>query len=272
LDDSPRRIHTFLDQSASMAYKPSVEDPWRNAVQLTRLFLEQLEKNEEVSLNVFAEKSAEMVALTSDRGSIEAALNHLPRPITRDARKSVGYYTRAQLAVRQKLKSDGFAPQFGESIVLFTDGYLGDEDSAARRDAAATGVRVFILFTNPPDVRYVNYRRGITIGNLRRGDGNPGSNLFLEADQLAGETGGIVFDPWHSVVTYVSGDIPSMLPEGFERRVQSLYSSIRRVYRVELELQEPLTKPRSFRLELLDTNGKSLRNVTIVHPRHLGAD
>jgi hypothetical protein len=76
--------------------------------------------------------------------------------------------------------------------------------------------------------------------------------------------------PWHSVRACSAGAIPTVLLEAYERKVQSLYSAIHKVYRVALDAQEPLTKPRSMQVEWLDDRGRPVRAATVVHPRFLG--
>jgi len=50
---------------------------------------------------------------------------------------------------------------------------------------------------------------------------------------------------------------------------RAAYRLVRDVYRVELEVSEPITKPRKLTLEVLDAQGHRLRDVQLLYPRYL---
>jgi len=257
LDTGPRRVVLLLDLSASMG--SSIDsDRWPHATQMAKEFLGALRPDDWVALHVFAKTHEALVPFTHDFDLVASRIDALPRPGTKEAGRAHGGLTLLGDALAKILAARDRESQFGDAIVLVSDGEYGDEGkirlSKLKHKLGGIGLRVFLLRVAAPDLgRY----------------GPAGSEIFTTIPDFVRETGGVTLDGWQPFRIPSGGFFAQTDPRLIRSTALTAYSLIRNLYRVELETAGPITKSRKITLKVVDEQGRKLKDVDLIYPRYL---
>ncbi len=257
VDTTPRRIILLLDVSASMG---STDYParWQLAAEIAKEFLDALRPDDSVALHVFAEKHEVLMPFTHDFQAVAVRIDALPRPSTKEAKRAHGRLTLLGDALAKILAAQNRESHFGDAIVLVSDGEYRDEGkirvSKLKHRFGGIGLRVFLL-----RVGGVNLQRY----------GPAGTEMLTAIPDFVGETGGVTLDAWQPIPIPSGGAFAHTDPRLTRRRAGEAYSLVRSLYRVELELQGPITKRHKITFKVTDTQGRKLKGVELIYPRYL---
>ena len=273
VDPGPKRVLVILDSSGSM-----VGDKWRwqTARKAGMVPLQSDSPSNSVAVIVFASKVDLKVGFQSGRDAALGALQSLPED---PKHLPKGPRATALLdAVTEGLKLFG-EPQFGDTILLITDG----ADNASRasdkkvlREAIARSVRILVLFfsDNLPknySSETTTYLVGLGADGAMTVDRNTsrrytmlGERGWDQAAELAGRSGGQVL----LVDSNRAQNNPSQAVADIASRLNRLISE---VYRLELELPEPIPKPKGWDLKVAVPKGSKAKDPELLFPRSITA-
>jgi len=274
LDHGPRRIILLLDRSGSMKQSRS-HGGWQWAVHLAKEFLAQLHPGDQVSLHIFSTRSAQITGFTADFASVQREVEALTPPESSESKKQTGYQTLLYESLPKLLQAFDGEPQFGDSILIISDGGFQEGTNEIHRSLAESGVRVFLLLCSLPEVSISAYDHpgALTVLQYRIRGGDIPSALrsqFQYGVSLVRETGGDVFDPWKDVHVLAGGYEDFSIDDLFPRVSRVAYSVIKRVYRFELLLDAPLDQSKHFEIQFLNGQGKPEKDVYLLYPQYLG--
>jgi hypothetical protein len=231
----PRRIAIVLDTSGGMArLRKKRELAWVFAEDV----LLQLKPEQAVALFTFADGVLQHTHFEVAHEVVEQALSRAKAVSNRGS-------TRLHDAIMEILRR---WPPGGQGDVLYLITDCSDNASRASREQAeialaSAGVRAYIVFlVNPltrPEPEF----------------------LFSEPEpvcrRLAESSGGLR-------MSFVDTAAPDAVD-----KARILYESLNLVYQVEVELPQPVDKPRKWKLEVVDERGKKLKNIEVAYPRLL---
>ena len=264
LNASPRRIALLIDIGSRMGKSNGRVSLSQAAVHTAGLLLDRLSSVDLISVYVFAEKAREVVPWTRDFRAVRSALMDLPKPGTDESKREYGVRTDLDGALNSALAALSEHPQFGDAIVIFSDGifprvgagdilnYYDQPDYLVRAtpQLGTLGVRVFFSLA----------------GNVAGTPPLHGIEVFM------GATGGESFElddsgsSFHDLNTYDRPKPPIYRSDSLEQRALALSAAIQNTYRLQLEFVKPLEKPMRLHLELVDEQGKALHNVAVLSP------
>ncbi|MBZ5499793.1 MAG: VWA domain-containing protein [Acidobacteriia bacterium] len=247
-DDSPRHVVLLLDVSSSMGVNRLA---WPNIVAVAKEFLGTLQNDDWIALHIFATRHIVLLPPTHDFSRASSLIDSISPPGTNPSKRKVGFETHLKETLAEIMRDGGGELGLGDAVVLITDqdtiGGLSREDPV--RVMGSAGVRLFLLQANlsvfPPSSTV------------------PGQSLSThpESGDIALATGGTIFAPW-------AGQTRLSIDRGLMREnVQSMYSLIREVYRVELRFTAPGADSRHLTVQILDRNGKKSPRLTPIYPR-----
>jgi hypothetical protein len=264
LDTSPRGIVLLIDISGSMRKSNGKVNLLQAAVHTARLFLDRVSSVDSISVHVFAEKEREVVPLTRDFGAVRTAIMNLPEPENEDTKKEYGAQTDLDNALNSVLAALSEHPQFGDAIVIFSDGFFPPRSD--RGDILNYYDQPDYLVHAAPRLGTLGVRVFFSLaGNV---EGTPplhGIELFM------GATGGESFELHHSGLvfydsTYDHPKAPIYRSDSLEQRALAISAAIQDTYRLQLEFARPLEKPTRLHLDLVDERRKALHDVTVLSP------
>lgn len=268
LDTNPRRIVLLFDISGSMGMSNGRVNLLQAAVHTAVLLLDRVSPVDSISVHVFAEKEREVVPFTHNLGVIRAGMMNLPKPGSEEIKKEYGARTDLGNALNSILTVLSDKPQFGDAIVIFSDGlfprsnegdilnYYDQPDYLLRAmpQLGTLGVRVFFSLA----------------GTIWGAPPLHGIELFI------GATGGESFELHNSGSSFYGSinphesydrpKAPIYRSDSLEQRALALSAAIRDTYRLQLEFTRPLEKPTRLRLALVDERGKILHDVSALSP------
>lgn len=271
LDTSPRRIVLLFDTSGSMRISNGKVTLWDAAVHTAELFLDRVPPADWISVYAFASQDKQLVPFTPDHGAIRAAIHGLPKPGTEEAKEEYGVGTHLDTALNSILSLLSESSQFGDAIVIFSDGLLprsNGDDIMVRYDQpdylqritpglGTLGVRVFFSLA----------------GNIVGAPPLHGVELFI------GATGGESFELNDSAPPLYGMSDPYSHPEApiyrsnsLEQRALVLCAEIQDTYRLQLQFAKPLEKPSPLHLGFVDERGRVLHKVTVLRPQSIYPD
>jgi len=267
LDTSPRRIVLLIDISGGMGISNGRVNLLQAAVHTAGLFLDRVPSVDWLSVHVFAEKEKEVVPLTRDRGVIHTAIRNLPEPGTEETKKDYGARTDLQNALNSILTVLSEHPQFGDAIVVFSDGRFPPRSD--RSDILNYYDQPDYLLQVTPQLGTLGVRVFFSLaGNVEGSPPLHGIELFM------GATGGESFELhdsgllFHSSISphapYDRPKVPIYRSDSLEQRAVALSVAIQDTYRLQLEFGRPLEKPTRLHLDLVDERGKALHDVAVL--------
>lgn len=252
LDSGPRHIILLFDTSGSMDEGGHYLKKWKNAKDTARALLKCLPAQDLVAMDAFAGKETQLVRFTHDFTSISRTIDALSKP---------HHETNAGDALNSALRDAGSELGFGASVVFFSDGEFYDDQSrrsirSMLPELERRGIRVLLALA--------------TVSDLPRRTDLADETQFLglrDASDFVAATGGFSFAP---------GNFPRFSPPlqistigSFEQRIAILRNVIQETYRVNLQLDEPLRKKRTFKLEVTDGKGGTLHDLFLRYARNL---
>lgn len=269
LDTNPRRIVLLFDISGSMGMSNGKVTLLQAAVHTAVLLLDRVSPVDSISVHVFAEKEREVVPFTHNLGAIRAGMMNLPKPGNEDIKKEYGARTDLGNALNSILTVLSENPQFGDAIVIFSDGLFptrGDQSDILNYydqpdyllrfspQLGTLGVRVFFSLA----------------GTIRGAPPLHGIELFIgatggESFEL-NDSGSLFYSPINPHDSYNRSKAPIYRSDSLEQRALALSSAIHDTYRLQLEFTRPLEKPTRLRLALVDERGKILHDVAALSP------
>lgn len=263
LDTSSRHVVMLMDVSGSMAGPAGFSlhtTRWDYAKELANAFLADTSKQDLVALDAFGVKEMQIVPFTHDFASISKAIDRLPKPDSKAAKAQYKAYTAAGDALDSVLRQDGSSLGFGDAVIFFSDGEFGD---AGRNIDSMVGelerrnVRVFLALA-------------LHIGPDWPSQ-DPDFNVETVSDSFSfmGETGGFSFAPAIFPSTQL---LPVSGPGSKNWHIVALCNAIHATYRLQLQLEAPFHKKQKLQLEIVDNQGKKVRNVFLYYPRNLYPD
>jgi hypothetical protein len=271
LDSSPRRIVLLIDASPSMGISNGKVTLLQAAVHSAGLFLSRVPRVDLISVHMFAENDQEIVPFTHDFGSIWAAIAGMSKPQVEKSKDGNLPSTNLNGALNSVLAILSEHPQFGDSIVIFSDGLFprsGQGDilnfyeqpeylRAILPKLGTLGIRVFFSLA----------------GNVALTPPLHGVEVFM------GAAGGESFELRDSTPPAFGANNPYNRPappiyrtNSLEERAVALSAAIQNVYHLELEFEKPLKKPMPLHLEVVDERGKALRSMTVLSPESVYPD
>jgi len=244
LDNAPRRILLLLDTSGSMGDHKSLS--WSNVAQFAIQFTLQRKGDDLIALDSFAEKEQILVPFTMDSQLMVRQIKALTS--SGSGRTMLGLAL-SEISARRE---DGL--RFGDAIILVSDGERSDADKTnfaqLRDDFTRVGIRICLVRV-PPIM-------------------GPGATTDVSnASRFVEETGGIEFNVINplSEVQPMSG--ARVAPDTLASAAQAAYAFARTYYRVDLDVSEPIQNPRQLTLEVLDQQGRSMKQLQLNYPRYL---
>lgn len=275
LDRGLRRVLVMLDVSGSMV---DSQEKWEIAQKLAATALESTRPYNSAAFIAFASTIEQKVGFPAGYDAALAAARSLPSGPAKFDKKR-GKRTATFDALKEGLDLFG-NPAFGDTIILITDG----EDNASRmsvedlsRLVTQRGIRVLVLLLPYGSPTLGSLPVSTLSGPVFLPDGSvfaqlttsgqtfspPWVDLSLVAG-LAEQSGG-------QILLVEVGEIrksPSPTLAGINARLALLANEL---YRLNLELAEPLPKPSRWNLKVVDQNGKDLKNAEILFPRKIAA-
>ncbi|HEX8878430.1 MAG TPA: VWA domain-containing protein [Candidatus Acidoferrum sp.] len=268
LDNGPRRIVLLIDISSSMRMSNGKVNLLQAAEHTAGLFLDRVSSVDSISVHAFAGKDREVVPFTQNLGAIRAAIMSLPKPGAEETTREYGARTDLGNALSSILTVLSERPQFGDAIVIFSDGlfprsgegdilnYYDQPDYLYRvtTQLGTLGVRVFFSLA----------------GTIKGAPPLHGIELFIRA------TGGESFELDDSGSAFYGGinphdsydrpRAPIYRSDSLEQRVLALSAAIQDTYRLQLQFAKPLVKPTRLSLDLVDQRGKAFHDVAVLRP------
>lgn len=251
-DEQPRRILMLLDSSGSMTEH---RDDWTVVLNIADAVVTHMPPQTPIGLAAFAVKIDRSVELTSNRQKLEQELTELRRGsklFPKGPRKTALWD-----AIQSGLAMLG-APQEGDVIYVISDG----EDNSSK--------------TNPPVLERTLLSAGVRLFALELYDAEFADEI------MEGSTG-----PQHLVdFVTTTGGLPLILPRNQQaygyaladksgkptllgRSLALQLQQITAFERLEIELPEPIDKPRDWDLKVTNLGEFKARNLTVVYPRKL---
>jgi len=268
-DTSPRRIVLLFDTSGSMAISNGRVTLLQAAIHTAGLFLDQASSVDLISVYAFADKSRQLVPLTHNLAAIRAAMNDLPKPEMERASKKYGTGTDLGNALNSILDLLSESPQFGDTIVVFSDGLLPRSNAD----------NIMAFYDQPDYLERITPRLGTLgvrvffslAGNVE------GAPPLRGVERFIGATGGESFELNDSGPTFYGGvydhpEAPIYRSNSLERRAVVLCAAIQETYQLQVQFASPLTKPTRLHLDFLDAQGKALHNMTVLSPEFVYPD
>lgn len=266
LDRSPRRVLVMLDTSGSMLESPA---KWEAARKLALATADSAPPPNSLALITFARGVEQMISFSEGREAVLRALGGLP---AKEKQFGKGFRRTALFDALKEGLGLFSPPAFGDTIILITDG----EDNASRTSEkqvlhalARRGVRIIALVL--PDQAQLGYVDNPIYGSLLLPNaatppgvipipfhGPPGedpSRLLGVVEQSGGRA--FLVD-----VGRVQASPSEVLPDV----TRGLARLTDEVYRLEIEVAEPVSKPKGWNLQIVDEKGDKLKDATIVFP------
>ncbi|GEM_PF-2879755 len=273
----PRRVLLLLDLSASMraGYRKS---GWKTGLDLTRSLITNLRPEDMVALHLFAEKHEVVLEFTTDRALLARKLETLPDPDKnrKQVTRAYGTFTLTRDALEKAWKAAAADLRFGDAMVLVSDGAWDSGSKRSYKETrqlfAGSGVRLFVLRVDHPDVTYAATwdlpRTSITVFQFRfiYEYYRPGED---DLTQVALETGGAMYDPWGTDLVYYGKTTWVLDPAVAGRTVLGLATQIAGFYSTELEIAVPIHRPARISLEVSDPAGRPMRGLVLSYPHYL---
>ncbi len=253
-DAQPRRILVLLDSSGSMM---EARDDWTVVLNVGDALVTHMPPQAQIGLAAFALKIDRSVELTSNRQELKQELTELRRGrklFPKGQRKTALWD-----AIQSSLATFG-APQEGDVIYVISDG----EDNSSKTDPSTlertlswTGVRLFALELYDAEVADID---DISVEGAS-------ARHFVD---LVTTTGGVAVGLPRDQQAYgyaladKSGK-PTLLGKNLALQLQEITA----FERLEIELPEPVDKPRDWDLKVTNLGEFKARNLTVVYPRKL---
>ncbi len=255
IDERPKRIVVLLDASGSMLAYP--DGKWKLALEAVRNIFASAPVGTSLALLVFGTKIDEKVGFAEGRAAAVQKLKALE-----PGRKAFGKGERRTAlfdAILEGLSLLG-SPQPGDVIYAITDGGENRSHNKARKVEQAVlsaGVRLDVLL-------------------LSLGQSSVFARIVPEEFEGARALGGFIEATGGSLLL-VTGGNPNLAWFGLgEEDRSALKHSLERlnrqmgeVYRLEVELPQPVDKPRNWKLELVAQSGINNKELRLVYPRKL---
>jgi hypothetical protein len=244
LDNTPRRIVLLLDTSGSMGSYRSLS--WSNVAHVAIQIALQRKGDDLIGLETFAENHQILVPLTMDS---QLLVRHI-EALTSSGRGR----TMLGLALREILARRENGLKFGDSIILVSDGDRSEEDKTdfgqLGHDLTRAGVRLCLIRVQP----IMGF--GATSG-------------VIDASNFAKDVGGITLNMFSLLEEAHQGDGAHVASKMIESTTQAAYGFVRTYYRVGVEISEPLQRPRQLRLQLVDQQKRTMKQLQLNYPRYL---
>jgi hypothetical protein len=255
----PRRVVFLLDLSACIRLTPA---HWVNAMDTLTEFIRQYGGEDSLALHVFAEKHSVLVPFGQDPIEIQKQVSLLRLTPVETISREYGSQTEITRAVQSSLNETKAELKLGDALVLVSDGEFPAVNARAleqiQMELCARGVRLCILRTTD------------TVQGRMTAPGAPGSmtrdlnsisfqGYLANQKMLVFPVGGIVLSPGSSDRKFDPGRIASAS--------RTLASFIRNAWRVELQNQEALPKPRRIVLQYRSPEGARANKIQILHPQ-----
>lgn len=258
-DPGPYRVVLLLDTSGSM------QDSRLAELTLAQYLLAWISPQDPVALATFDSKIRNRIPFSLDRTQANALFGKLLHaPEKAPPGSGYGGKTAIWNAVGKALDMLG-PPRAGDAVCLLTDGGDNGAKEQSRevmRRCLGAGVRIFSLGVLPP-------LKGMIVS-----EENSGPDVLRE---LSGPSGGEV--AWFSAadLRWLGSQWAAKHRKSVKREFVAEYAplallarEINAVYRLEIELPEPVDKPRGWSLKLVDpNNGKAEHLLLLKYPRRL---
>jgi len=219
---------------------------WSNVAQFAIQFTLQRKGDDLIGLDTFAEKDQMLVPFTVD---FQLVVRHIEALTSSGKGRTMLGLALSEILARRE---DGL--RFGDAIILVSDGERSDADKTnfaqLRDDFTRVGTRICLVRV-PPIM-------------------GPGATTDVSnASRFVKETGGIEFNVINplSEVQPMSG--ARVAPDTLASTAQAAYAFARTYYRVDLDVSEPIQNPRQLTLEVLDQQGRSMKQLQLNYPRYL---
>lgn len=264
VDTTPRRVVLLFDTSGSMAISNGRVTLLQAAVHTAGLLLAQLPRADLISVHAFADKDKQLVDFTHDPEAIRAALNDLLIPHTEAAKKKYGTGTDLYNALNSIVSVLSGSPQFGDSIILFSDGMLPRSNSD----------NIMAFYDQPDYLERIAPRlatNGVRVFFSLAGDVE-GAPPLHGVEMFIGATGGESFELNDSGPSFYGGvydqpQAPVYRSNSLEQRARALCAAIQDTYRLQLQFASALKKPAELHINVVDKRDKTLRNVSVLSPK-----
>lgn len=249
LDTRPRRIVLLLDASGSMG--PPGEK-WAATKLMSAHFVRLASSQSSVALIVFSNTILQKVGLNQDRVILLKTVAHLKD----EGDGSLSPYGKTALydAIVAGLAELG-PTHLGDVIYTITD--TGDNRSTAKpskveRDLVSAGVRLFVLGT------FDQLPRGRTPEEAE------GPHQLARIVETTGGGSLALVAPYPNRFWRGEKERQSSLQGAF-----ALYQQMQRFYRLEIRLPSEVDKPREWKLEVVDADGKRRNDLNLTFTRRL---
>ncbi len=249
---TPSRVVVLLDSSGSMGGGTKRTEPWwRFACSIAGNVIASAPEEALGGLLVFSKEIKDKIEPRQGRKAALEKLNSLAK----DPKTSVRGQSAVWDAIAEGLRLLEPARE-GDAIYVISDGE--DNRSQIKLEALedrllASGARVFVFMpvTEPSAIR------GFALSKLELAG-------FEGTERVAFHTGGYT-------VTWYYDDLPSepKILGALQDASWKIQQQMSTFYRLEVELFEPLSKPRGWKLEVLDPRGKKRNDVEVLYPRKL---
>ena len=237
-DAAPRRIALILDTSGSVMEEGQLQLSWAVAVHVVKKFT----PNSSVAIFTVADKLLRHSDFLQDRTQVRQILSHV------QASSKVGKGRTALLDGIIGAIREFDPPGFADVVYLITD--AGENASrtdlrTAEFELAKAGVRLFLVRLRPSRMYHLPTPEEFSNGLPQ---------------QLLTASGGLMLE-LNPLVSYKPGQLSDKL------LVFNEYIS--EVYRLEVEFAGATDRPREWKLEVVDSNGRRVKEVEVVYPRLL---
>jgi len=231
-DTAPRRIAVLVDTSGSLQ-REKADLVWGAAVDIVA----SLAPAHSLAILTLGRQLHDHSGLTNDRAALESALMRA---------RAQGFAGPSALYDGVVHAARGFsAPALGDAVYLISDGEDTAStllDSQAQLAAARAGARVFVA---------------LVPGRASSSQGRGFSQADYWTRAVAEATGGRVVRSDRSDATRAVGEW------------RLAYPLIERFYRLEVAFPLSVDKPREWKLEVVDEEGRRAKGIELVYPRLL---
>jgi Mg-chelatase subunit ChlD len=261
--EGPRRIVVLLDISGSMSGERD-NGRWDAARGAALEFASSASPGTRLSLITFADDVKERVGLSLDRHEMLGWLNSSQANNRKLMRGRTALYE-AILAAAKELDP----PQPGDAIFVITDG----EENASQ----VTSSQVMnILREKLAGIRLFSF---LLPGSVPESPESPFEESRKRLREMISESGGFEVELTSPYAPGIPEHVTWVRPTTslYDDRAKNLIKTsanalnlqISSFYLLTLELPNNMTKPKGWRLELVDSYGHSRKEVTLTYPGHL---
>ncbi|HYK87267.1 MAG TPA: VWA domain-containing protein [Acidobacteriota bacterium] len=263
----PRHIVLLLDLSQS-SRNSGIR--WKNMVDTCKRFLKEVQPDDWIALHAFGENHRVLASFTHESSQIEQKLDALRAETEQDLKSSYGLGTNVATALQNTLASERPELCFGDVVVVVSDGEYSNLDGRKlqkiHQDLIDAGIRVYLLRT-AETIQHLRLTPGMPLSVEREIELGALKRQLRAQQELVVPVGGAVLSPGEPIRGFPDFVDHPFKTERISGASKALALLIRSAHKLELDIEEPVRKPRSITMELAGDGDEKKDRLELQYPR-----